>query len=180
MTQFPATNTLTRDIPPVANTPKEKEKLHLWLMQKLGESERSSSETLWREESNEDYQMYAGKQDTDEVIAELNAKNRAATVYNEIKPKIDVLVGLAAQLREEPEPIPVTMEDEPLAEIMVGAIKQTTLSTSTASNREPSKAPPPSTIRLVMFRPARYFINFFKSTMLSAEGSSTTVAPAFL
>ena len=41
----------------------------------------------------EDYRFYAGDQDTDEVKAALSSLNRPASVFNEVKPKIDMLIG---------------------------------------------------------------------------------------
>jgi len=95
------------------------------LLDWLRDAEASSPETMWRAEALEDYQFYSGDQDTAEVKALLEGQKRPITVYNEIKPKIDMLIGLAAQSRYEPVVFPVGVEDEPLAEIMNGALKHT-------------------------------------------------------
>jgi hypothetical protein len=93
-------------------------KLNDWLL----EGERSTSETLWREESEEDYKFYAGDQDSAEVIASLEAQKRPISVYNEIKPKVDMLIGIAAQARQTPILVPVGTEDEALTEVMNGVL----------------------------------------------------------
>ena len=95
------------------------EQLIKWLKQ----AEESIPEKTWRESSKEDYDFYAGDQDTDAVLLELTSKNRPATVYNEVKPKIDMLVGMAAQTKHETTVIPVGAEDEPLTELMAGTLK---------------------------------------------------------
>lgn len=95
------------------------EKLLKWLR----DCENSTSETQFREEAMEDYRMYAGDQDPQEVKDALAAMNRPVSVYNEIKPKVDMLVGLAAQARNELTIVPVGIEDEPLAELMQGVVK---------------------------------------------------------
>lgn len=103
-------------------TDKEKKDLHLMLIKWLGDAEQSTAETLWMEDSTEDYKFYAGDQDTDEVKEALDIQKRPITVYNEIKPKVDMLVGMAAQMREAPTLLPRGFEDEPLAELGSGAL----------------------------------------------------------
>lgn len=93
------------------------------LLKWLRDCENSTSETRFREEAMEDYRMYAGDQDLGEVKEALAAMNRPVSVYNEIKPKVDMLVGLAAQARNELTVVPVGIEDEPLAELMQGVVK---------------------------------------------------------
>jgi hypothetical protein len=93
------------------------------LLQWLKSAEASTSEQNYRDESKEDYDFYAGKQDEYEVLNELAAKKRPATVYNEVKPKIDMLIGLASQNRKTPYVFPVQTENENLAEIANGAFK---------------------------------------------------------
>ena len=95
------------------------QQLHDW----LGYAENSLPETTYRTSSLEDYQFYAGDQDTKEVKEELQAQSRPITTYNEIKPKIDMLVGLAAQTKYESELVPAGKEDEPLTEVMNGVLK---------------------------------------------------------
>jgi hypothetical protein len=89
----------------------------------LHDAENSTPETLYRTAAMEDYQFYAGDQDTAEVVALLTDQKRPITVYNEVKPKVDMLIGLAAQSRYEPTVFPVGQEDEVIAEIMNGALK---------------------------------------------------------
>ena len=94
-------------------------KLQRW----VADAENSVPESTWREEAQEDYAFYAGKQDTDEVIEILQSQNRPTTTFNEIKPKIDKLVGLADQVRRVPTALPVNREDEALAELTNGSLK---------------------------------------------------------
>lgn len=93
------------------------------LMEWLRMAEASPSESDWRVDSKESYDFYAGKQDTDEVLSILADQNRPATVYNEVKSKIDMLIGLASQSRKAPMVFPVENNDSALAEIANGAFK---------------------------------------------------------
>jgi hypothetical protein len=95
----------------------------LQMIKWLNDAENSTAETDYREESVEDYDFYAGKQDDNEIIDALEALNRPVSVFNEIKPKIDMLVGLAAQMRYQPTVLPVGVEDEALAELMGGTLE---------------------------------------------------------
>jgi hypothetical protein len=89
----------------------------------LRQSEGSDSETVWATESEEDYAFYSGDQDTLETKIKLAAAKRPNLVYNEIKPKVDVVVGLAGQNRQLPSAFPVEHNDEALVELANGAIK---------------------------------------------------------
>ena len=102
-----------------ANSDDELTKIKQWLF----DAERSTTETEWRRIADEDYRFYAGDQDSDEVLSALRAQRRPVTVHNEIKPKVDMLVGLAAQTKHEPIVMPVGAEDEPLAELVNGVYK---------------------------------------------------------
>jgi hypothetical protein len=95
------------------------QKLQKW----VADAENSIPESTWREEAQEDYAFYAGDQDPTEVKDSLRAQNRPTTTFNEIKPKIDKLVGLADQVRRAPTALPVTREDEALAELTNGTFK---------------------------------------------------------
>jgi len=86
-------------------------------------AERSTTEVEWRENADQDYRFYAGDQDSAEVVMELQAQKRPVTVHNEIAPKVNMLVGLAAQTKYQPTIIPVGIEDEPLCELMNGTFK---------------------------------------------------------
>ena len=88
----------------------------------LKNSEQSTSEITHQESAEEDYAFYAGQQDSTEDLQKLSDANRPATVYNEIMPKINMLVGTAAQNPYMPETLPVGPEDEPLSELMNGAL----------------------------------------------------------
>lgn len=97
--------------------------LHGWLLESLQLCESSSSERVWRESAKRDFGFYAGHQDDQEVLDKLREDKRPASVFNEIKPKVDMVVGLAAQGRREPEVLPTGKEDEGLAEVMNGVMK---------------------------------------------------------
>lgn len=86
----------------------------------LREAEDSTAETLYRITAAEDYKFYANDQDTVEVKAVLSAQKRPTSVFNETKPKVDMLIGLGAQVKYDGQVIPVGAEDEPLAELMQG------------------------------------------------------------
>jgi len=88
----------------------------------LAEAERSTPETSFRYTAIEDYKFYAGDQDSIEVKDALSKQNRPCTVFNEVKPKIDMLVGLAAQTKHEANVLPVSGEDQALAELAMHAL----------------------------------------------------------
>jgi len=92
-------------------------------LQWLSEAERSSPEVTARKTGMEDYRFYAGKQDSQDVLTKLADQRRPATVYNEVKPKIDMLIGLAAQSKHEPSLLPVGVEDEALVQLLQGTLK---------------------------------------------------------
>ena len=92
------------------------------LIEWLAEGEESLPETEWRKCGPEDYRFYAGDQDSEDVKTLLTNQKRPISVFNEIKPKIDMLVGLAAQTRFQPDVRPVGQEDEPLAELAKAAL----------------------------------------------------------
>jgi hypothetical protein len=89
----------------------------------LKQSEGSEAESQWLTESEEDYSYYAGDQDSQEVLIKLADAKRPALVYNEIKPKVDVVIGLAGQNRQLPSAFPVEHNDEALVELANGVIK---------------------------------------------------------
>jgi hypothetical protein len=90
-----------------------------WLQQ----AEGADSESVWLTEAEEDYNYYAGDQDSNEILEKLALANRPALVYNQIKPKVDVVVGLAGQNRQLPSAFPVEHNDEAMVELANGAIK---------------------------------------------------------
>lgn len=110
------------DIPTKIDSKKEDKDL-TQLLEWLKDTEESKPEVTYREVSSEDYDFYEGDQDTDEVKLTLEAKKRPCTVYNEVKPKIDMLIGMAAQTKHETSILPVGIEDEPLVELMGGTLK---------------------------------------------------------
>ena len=65
------------------------DKLFIKLTTWLGESEKSTSETTYRKDSREDMKFYSGDQDDVDTLKKLADLKRPATVYNEIKPKIE-------------------------------------------------------------------------------------------
>ncbi|MEA2000166.1 MAG: hypothetical protein U9N61_12705 [Euryarchaeota archaeon] len=89
----------------------------------LGDCENSTPETQWRATSKEDYRFYAGRQDTTEVEMILAEQNRPTTTFNQVKPKIDMLIGIAAQARSDGKILNVGSEDAPLAEILDGTLR---------------------------------------------------------
>jgi len=89
----------------------------------LGDCENSIPETTWRKESAEDYKFYAGNQDTPLVRARLFEQNRPNSTFNQIKPKIDMLIGIAAQARSDGKILAVGEEDQPLAEVLDGTLR---------------------------------------------------------
>ena len=109
----PAENELSGNFPWI------QDKVLFWLRT----AEMSLPETVFRRDSMESYRFYAGKQDTPEVLDQLRAQKRPNSTYNEVKPKIDMLVGMAAQTKHDPTAEPVGPEDEPLAELMTNAMK---------------------------------------------------------
>lgn len=104
---------------------------HRLLLDWLSDWENSTPETEFRKVSQEDYRFYAGIQDTDEVLELLADQKRPASTYNEIKPKIDMLLGMAAQTRFEPDVVPVGFEDDVLAQIMKSVLKHYTKKSKT-------------------------------------------------
>jgi hypothetical protein len=98
------------------------DKDHLQLLEWLQDAETSTPETEWRRVGSEDYKFYAGDQDTPEVKQLLIDQKRPITVFNEIKPKIDMLIGLAAQTKFQPTVFPTGEEDQALAELMQGCM----------------------------------------------------------
>lgn len=104
---------------PAADTSEE----HLKILEWFRNSVNSTSETLYRERSKEDYQFYAGDQDDEDTLEKLAAENRPNPVFNEVKPKIDMLIGLAAQTPNTAMVVPKTREDEALTELMNGTLK---------------------------------------------------------
>ena len=93
------------------------------LVEWLGDCEDSSAEKKWNDEAEEDYKFYSGDQDTTEVKEALEAQSRPCTVYNEIMPKINMLVGMAAQMEGGLTLMPRTLEDAPLTELMTGTME---------------------------------------------------------
>jgi len=89
----------------------------------LSKCETSIPEETWRKVSAEDYRFYSGEQDEQTVLDKLIATKRPCTVFNQVKPKIDMLIGTGAQMRDMPAFAPVGTEDAPLAELVNGAVK---------------------------------------------------------
>ena len=93
------------------------------VMDWLRQTEGSECELLWQDESEEDYAFYGGDQDSAEVKQKLADAKRPALTYNQIKPKVDVVVGLANQNRQLPTAFPVSHDSELMVELANGAIK---------------------------------------------------------
>jgi hypothetical protein len=92
------------------------------LLKWLRDAETSTAETTFRTTAMEDYKFYAGRQDSTDVLSKLSSQKRPASVYNEIKPKVDMLIGLAAQTKHSPQISPTNASSEPLAELMSAAM----------------------------------------------------------
>jgi hypothetical protein len=92
------------------------------LMEWLRICEGSIPETNWRTESVEDYDFYAGKQDDLVTLEKLAEQKRPNTTYNEVKPKVDMLVGIGAQMKQSPILKPRGQEDEARTELMNGTL----------------------------------------------------------
>lgn len=97
----------------------ESNKILKWLR----DAEVSRPEVCYRTDSMEDYRFYAGKQDSPQVLMELANQKRPATVFNEVKPKADMLIGLAAQSKHDPVVEPVGNEDGALSELLTHTLK---------------------------------------------------------
>jgi len=94
-------------------------KVNSWLKQ----TESADCEVIWNEEATEDYNFYAGDQDSSEILAKLAQAKRPAFVFNQVKPKVDVVIGLAGQNRQLPSAFPVEHNDEGMVELANEAIK---------------------------------------------------------
>ena len=95
------------------------EKLNKWLR----EAEDSVSEIEYRKRSKISYDAYADRPDTQEVLDKLAEQSRPPNVFNEIKPKVNMLVGMGAQLRQTPKMVPVEVTDEAVTELMNNTYK---------------------------------------------------------
>jgi len=89
----------------------------------LKQTEGSDSEANWLTVAEKDYAYYAGDQDDIDVLQALADAKRPALTYNQIKPKVDVVVGLAGQNRQLPSAFPVEHNDEAMVELANGVIK---------------------------------------------------------
>lgn len=89
----------------------------------LQEAEGADSETLFRTEGEEDEKFYSGDQDTPEVKQKLIDDSRPDSTFNEILPKINMIVGIAGQANKSPYVFPITSEDDALTECINGAVK---------------------------------------------------------
>lgn len=105
-------------------------KVQTWLRY----AESSDGESKWLTEAEEDYNFYAGDQDSQEVLTKLALAKRPALVYNQIKPKVDVVIGIAGQNRQLPSAFPVEHNDEALVELANGVIKFYRRESSLANN----------------------------------------------
>lgn len=94
--------------------------------------EGSIPEVNWRTESAEDYDFYAGKQDDAATLEKLATQKRPNTTYNEVKPKVDMLVGIGAQMKQSPILKPRGTEDEARTELMNGTLSFVRYETKTS------------------------------------------------
>lgn len=93
-------------------------KLQEWLRT----CESSIPESEWRTEMEEDYDFYAGSQDDQDTLDKLSAQKRPSTTYNEVKPKIDMLIGIGAQMKQAPALRPRGVEDEARTQLANGVL----------------------------------------------------------
>lgn len=77
----------------------------------------------WRERWNEDRWFYHNIQRDDDEIKALEARGQPPTVYNEIKPVVDFLIGLEKQQRTDPRAFPRTPLHEQDAEAATDAMR---------------------------------------------------------
>ena len=75
----------------------------------------------WREEAQECYRFYAGRQWTDEELAALDEQMRPAIVFNRVAPLVDAVLGHEANNRAEIRFMPRTQGDAGVAEILTNA-----------------------------------------------------------
>lgn len=80
--------------------------------------EAKGREKTSRKMANESFDMYKGKQWTDEAKAKLEGENRACLTINEIEPKVDVLCGYQRQNRYDITYLPVEGGDALTADVM--------------------------------------------------------------
>lgn len=78
----------------------------------------------WDKEAEEDYLFYTGKQWGEGDLEQLKKQKRPAITINKVKPLINLLSGYQRLNRYEPEFLPRTAEDLPLAKIRKGVTKQ--------------------------------------------------------
>ena len=88
------------------------------LLDWIAKAESATSETEFRENAITDYQFYAGQQDSSLVQEKLAELNRPNTTLNQIRPKVDMIVGSAARARHEFTVVPVGAEDAPMCEFV--------------------------------------------------------------
>jgi hypothetical protein len=88
------------------------------LLDWLAKAESATSETMFRDNAITDYQFYAGSQDSTLVLEKLAELNRPNTTLNQIRPKVDMIVGSAARARHEFTVVPVGAEDAPMCEFV--------------------------------------------------------------
>lgn len=92
------------------------------LQEWLKTCEGSITESNWRTEMEEDYDFYSGEQDDALTLEKLALQKRPSTTYNEVKPKIDMLIGIGAQMKQAPTLRPRGPEDEARTQMMNGVL----------------------------------------------------------
>lgn len=75
-----------------------------------------------RTKAYESWLFFKGKQWDDQEITELNAKHRAAQVYNYVQAFVDVLSGLGRQNRLDPRAFPIEGSDEGVSDVVTAAL----------------------------------------------------------
>lgn len=76
-----------------------------------------------REKSERDRDYYDEKQHTADEESELRKRGQPVVTFNEIKPKVNTMLGLEKQSRKDPKAFPRTPDDEDAAQAATDAIR---------------------------------------------------------
>ena len=94
-------------------------KLESWLQQAVG----GSGDAAYRDTAIEDLEFYALKQDDAATLAKLDSLKRPASVYDEVRHKIDAIIAQFHAVTEAPAIEPVASNDTQLDELMTSVLK---------------------------------------------------------
>jgi hypothetical protein len=105
-------------------SPEQTAQMDAMLSQYVREFEESEDATREaREKAERDRDYYDEKQWTAEEKAALEARGQPATVMNEIKPKVNTMMGLEKQTRKDPKAFPRNPDDEDSARAATDAVR---------------------------------------------------------